>query len=81
MPHERTEEMGRLIRKSRRTVDKALTIGDKLEARSKDPSDANDPKWLLRHAKQTRAWANKRIKNKEHKEEERKKRPRISIHG
>ena len=45
---------------------------DKLEARSKIPSDKDDPKWLRRNARVFRQWAAKKEKAVEHKQQQKR---------
>ena len=46
---------------------------DKLEARSRIPSDKDDPKWLRRNARVFRQWAAKKEKAVEHKQHQKRR--------
>jgi hypothetical protein len=57
-------------------ADTFAAAADKLEARSKTPSDKDDPKWLRRNAKVFRQWAAAKEKAFEHKTHQTKRHKR-----
>jgi hypothetical protein len=70
--------MAKIFRMRRPSSSEVLVRAERLEARAFDPSERDDPAWLLRCAEAMRQFAARRTAAHVRRVEERRKHPKVS---